>query len=615
MKTKMKQLFGILLTLALVLGLIPGMSLTALADDTTGTQITPDTTAPSAGTYYLSGNVALNSEMKITSGDVVINLNGHTLSLKSGAADWQSVIYVNGGNLTINGGSGGKISGGTGGNDKRGGGFHIEAGNVTVNNVDITGNNGAWGGGVYIRNGNGTFTMNNSHIRGNTSINDGKGWNDAGGVYQDGGVFTINGGSITNNYVTGGKLNGALIAGGNAVFNVSGDVIIYNNKDGDSQENLCADALFSGSAGLSIVGPLGQNAKIGITAKLNQVFTHSSNTDYNDPTKFICDNSDHAVGKNDDGQLFIGSAVTVTYKVENGTWSDDTTANKTEAVPHGWHPANVPTGMKASEGFTGGAWNTEPATATITEATTFMYTFDAKSSAVVTEKPKAKSDLIYTGAAQELVTAGAAEGGEMQYAIGTDATTPPTSGWDTSIPTRTNAGTYYVWYKVIADANHNDSEPVCIKVVIQSAAYAVLKVDNADYTIGSGQNAVITVKRSAGDDRTFSLYTGAAMDGTPIASGNCDTAPGSLILTLKSFYLDSLSVGDHKLTISFQDGSVDTTVKILPAASVPTPTPKPVPKTGDSANPALWLAMMLVALIGFAGLAVTGTMKASRKKK
>ena len=315
MKTKMKQLFGILLTLALVLGLIPGMSLTALADDTTGTQITPETTTLSTGTYYLSGDVALNSEMRITSGNVVINLNGHTLSLKSGAANWQSVIYVNGGNLTINGGSGGKISGGTGGNDQRGGGFHIDAGNVTVNNVDITGNNGAWGGGVYMTGGDSTFTMNNSHIRGNTSINDGNGWNDAGGVYQDGGVFTINGGSISNNYVTGGKLNGAIIAGGNAVFNVSGDVIIYNNKDGDSQENLRADALFSGSAGLNIVGPLGQNAKIGITANLNQVFTHSSNTDYNDPTKFICDNSDHAVGKNDDGQLFIGSAVTVTYKV------------------------------------------------------------------------------------------------------------------------------------------------------------------------------------------------------------------------------------------------------------------------------------------------------------
>ena len=259
----------------------------------------------------------------------------------------------------------------------------------------------------------------------------------------------------------------------------------------------------------------------------------------------------------------------------------------------------------------------------VTAAETSTYAQATKEVTVTINKANAVAATVtannrtYDGTEKPLVTVtGTLTGGTMYYALGENAAAAPADNlYTTSIPTATGAGTYYVWYKVFGDENHLDSEPACIKVVVQSGEYAVLKVDNADHTIGSGQNAVITVKRSTGDDRTFSLYAGAAMDGTPIASGNCDTAPGSLILTLKSFYLDSLSVGDHKLTISFQDGSADTTVKILPAASVPTPTPKPVPKTGDSANPALWLAMMLVALIGFAGLAVTGTMKASRKKK
>ena len=71
---------------------------------------------------------------------------------------------------------------------------------------------------------------------------------------------------------------------------------------------------------------------------------------------------------------------TVTYKVVNGTWSDGTTADKTETVESGSKPTSVPTGMKANTGFTGGAWDTDPAGTEITQATTFTYTF-AKTSA------------------------------------------------------------------------------------------------------------------------------------------------------------------------------------------------------------------------------------------
>ena len=68
---------------------------------------------------------------------------------------------------------------------------------------------------------------------------------------------------------------------------------------------------------------------------------------------------------------------TVTYRVVNGTWSDGTTADKTETVASGAKPTSVPTGMIPSAGYTGGAWDTNPATATITGATTFTYTFGA----------------------------------------------------------------------------------------------------------------------------------------------------------------------------------------------------------------------------------------------
>lgn len=75
----------------------------------------------------------------------------------------------------------------------------------------------------------------------------------------------------------------------------------------------------------------------------------------------------------------------VTYKVVNGTWSDDSTTDKKETVQSGSKPASVPTGMKAAPGYTGGAWDTDPADATISEALTFTYTFTEKQAATVTK--------------------------------------------------------------------------------------------------------------------------------------------------------------------------------------------------------------------------------------
>ena len=86
-----------------------------------------------------------------------------------------------------------------------------------------------------------------------------------------------------------------------------------------------------------------------------------------------------------------------------------------------------------------------------------------KDPATVTENPKPNT-LTYTGTAQELVTAGTATGGTMQYALGT--ATEATQPYTTSIPTATEAGTYYVWYKVVGDENHNDTKPVYVTALI-----------------------------------------------------------------------------------------------------------------------------------------------------
>ena len=93
--------------------------------------------------------------------------------------------------------------------------------------------------------------------------------------------------------------------------------------------------------------------------------------------------------------------------------------------------------------------------------------------AEVTEAPEANT-LTYTGNPQALVTAGTAEGGEMQYS--TDG-----SNYYTDIPTGTNAGDYSVWYKVVGDENHSDTDPVEVKITIAKAT--------PDYTVPTGLTA------------------------------------------------------------------------------------------------------------------------------
>lgn len=61
-------------------------------------------------------------------------------------------------------------------------------------------------------------------------------------------------------------------------------------------------------------------AEIGITMQSDTgVFTNSTDTSYNDASKFFSDNSSYNIRKNASGQLELRSGYTVTWKNWNGT--------------------------------------------------------------------------------------------------------------------------------------------------------------------------------------------------------------------------------------------------------------------------------------------------------
>jgi len=111
--------------------------------------------------------------------------------------------------------------------------------------------------------------------------------------------------------------------------------------------------------------------------------------------------------------------------------------------------------------------SSQTATATSDVATVTVNKADTVTATVIA------NNRITDGAKEPLVTVDNTTivGGEMQYALGTDTTTAPTeeNAWSAEIPTATEVGTYYVWYKVVADENHTDSEPECIEVTIAEA--------------------------------------------------------------------------------------------------------------------------------------------------
>ncbi len=83
-----------------------------------------------------------------------------------------------------------------------------------------------------------------------------------------------------------------------------------------------------------------------------------------------------------------------------------------------------------------------------------------KVDSVITAAPTPIADLVeYNGTAHNLINAGTATGGEMQYSL--DGT-----NYLSAIPTGTDAKTYTVWYKVDGDENHNDTEPEKVEVTI-----------------------------------------------------------------------------------------------------------------------------------------------------
>jgi len=156
-----------------------------------------------------------------TIGSGITLVLGNNVILQGMSGNHSPLVQVNsGGNLIMNAGSG--ITGNAS-NNWNGGGVLLSGGTFTMNAGTISNNFAGEGGGVFVDSW-GTFNMEGGIISGNTSL-----WGPGGGV-RNWGTFNMRGGTISGNTVN-------CCCGGGGVFNqgtfqMSGGVI-YGNDDAE----------------------------------------------------------------------------------------------------------------------------------------------------------------------------------------------------------------------------------------------------------------------------------------------------------------------------------------------------------------------------------------------
>ena len=199
---------------------------------------------------------------------------------------------------------------------------------------------------------------------------------------------------------------------------------------------------------------------------------------------------------------------------------------------------------------------------------------------------------------------------------------------DAKAATAAEEGNIAYWYCDGCKKYFSDAE--AIKEITKAATVTaklppkITAGDGAAVTQGEKKELTFT------SDASFADFVRVELDGTALEEKNYTKREGSTIITLNRDFVATLSVGEHTLAIVSQHGTATAkfTVEAKPtetATPQPTVTPQPTPtvqpqptvqpvspilRTGDTANPALWFALLIVS-----GGAAIGITVASRKKK
>ncbi len=110
---------------------------------------------------------------------------------------------------------------------------------------------------------------------------------------------------------------------------------------------------------------------------------------------------------------------------------------------------------------------------------------------------------------------------------------------------------------------------------IPQASYYTSSGTGQDFVKASNEEKEFVVKRSVDDNKTFSLFRGIQVDSRDVDKSNYEAKEGSVVITLKASYLETLNVGDHVMTVLFEDGKDDIPFTVSSSTPIITPTVTP----------------------------------------
>ncbi|MBQ6756243.1 MAG: S-layer homology domain-containing protein [Oscillospiraceae bacterium] len=240
---------------------------------------------PSSGKYYLTQDVTLSTAWQI-GGNVTICLNGHTI--QQTAQD--SVIFIQNG-------------------------YTLDLFDNTTSGTITGGKSDYNGGGVYIN--NGRFNMYGGKLTGNTAAQNGS----AVGIGNYG-KFYMYGGEISDNTAGG---YGAVCNSGSGTIGFSGKVVVRNNKAGSQEQEQASDVCLDGYSTISLTGPLSGGTQIGVSRRGSDEVVDSYDYRYmeglNPADYFFSNDPDRTViSLNDYGYVMLSAEPATMTKLTS--WND-----------------------------------------------------------------------------------------------------------------------------------------------------------------------------------------------------------------------------------------------------------------------------------------------------
>ncbi|MBR6405651.1 MAG: InlB B-repeat-containing protein [Lachnospiraceae bacterium] len=161
-------------------------------------------------------------------------------------------------------------------------------------------------------------------------------------------------------------------------------------------------------------------------------------------------------------------------------------------------------------------------------------------------------------------------------------------------------------------------------VLTGEISYRITNGEDQQYEKGSDKNVIIVVKRSWDDDSCYTHFTNVVLDNRVLSRYRDYTAAsGSTIITFDRSFLDGTENGLHTVRIVFNDGSVETTLRIGGEDQETTTSTEPQsheedsPVTGDPSaeDMPMWVSLLVLSACAAICLMIVLYMKKAAAKQ